>query len=39
MKYKSVLPTIHFTSTEKNIGIQDLWVNVALTFMDDEYDV
>lgn len=38
-KYKSVLPTIHFTSTKNFIGIRDLRVNVALTFLDDEYNI
>lgn len=34
-KYKSVLPTIHFTSVKDSIGIKDLQTNVALTFLKD----
>jgi GTP-binding protein len=38
-KYKSVLPTIHFTSVKDNFGIKELKANIALTFLDDDYDV
>jgi len=36
-KYKSVLPTIHFTSVKDHVGLKDLETNLALTFRDDEF--
>ena len=38
-KYKSVLPTLHFTSVKDNVGIRDLETNIALTFLKDEYEI
>lgn len=39
MKFKSVRPTLLLTSAEDNYGIQELKINIALTFMKDDFDM